>query len=1430
MSGTYRNRTWHRQHPYKNQVKSSTSQRETRQISVTMGNQPSSSSSTSSYPTAAGGVRGWDYLLRRKAEFINDRIQKAKAEECYGGTTEVFSQHVPIKQEPQSPETNEPNMYLSQLTPQYLQGMDASQNYGANEGFWIDTTGERYVETEPKQTLSRSTKAQKRNTTVGLYVKMETPFDRNGAVHSSEVTEERYGKDNTVNQLSDQALAQKRQNDITDGNCNTKQGIRSHVIGNSLSVERLISNIRNAVATNPNFKKSENDSAANQTNNVYDSSYATQQGFERNNLASHLSGQTLTQQMPNDTQDTLHATTEGSKGNRHVSVSNQTLTCNMLNSGEDVSPATKQNSEKRNKHNLASNKTLIHSLPYPAEGVEVVYTVDPVEAEAWLRNNVIDCSAQAVGFDIEWKPQFVSKKKGGVENKTAVLQLGVESSCLVLHLHNMKAPPKLLISILNDRKILKVGSGILQDVTKLKRDTGLTCKGMVDTQKMAKTMGTNSQKLGLKALSEHFLGINIEKPKTVSRSNWEKYPLTIRQIHYAALDAWIGFKLYQHMKLMNGLDQTQIEETQLVVDEIDENPAEIVSCHVLPYPAEGVEVVYTVDPVEAEMWLRNNIIDCSAEAVGFDMEWKPQFVSKKNGGRQNKTAVLQLGVERSCLVLHLHNMIAPPSLLKSILNDDNIIKVGSGISQDFKKLKRDTGLICKGMVDTQKMAKSLGAKASQKLGLKALADRFLGMNLEKPTSIARSNWENYPLTIRQIHYAALDAWIGFKLYQHMKLMNSHGQTHFEKTQVADKVVKNPVEIATCHVCKKKCKGKDALASHIKKHPQCKCGKFFQVQVSKKHKQNCPEFSDVTPQPVDKNPVEIVACRVCKKKCKEKDPLASHIKIHPQCKCGKFFVSKVSEKHKKNCAQHNPATLDDKVDENPTEVVTCHVCRKKCKGKDALDIHIKKHPQCVCGKFFQAQVSKKHKKNCPELNAATPKHVDDEVDEHPVACHVCNKECKGDDVLARHIKIHPQCECGKLFLNKVNKKHKKKCAELDPASLKHGDEVDESPAEVVTCHVCNKECQGKDVLASHIRAHPQCECGKFFLDKISKSHKKNCPELSAATPKHVDDKVDENPVEIVTCHVCNKKCKGKTALASHITKHQQCKCGKFFVAKVSKNHKKNCAILNPPLKQEPESSLRTNESNPFLLSQLTPQLHEMVALPNNYYASHKGFWMDTTEEKFEENEPKETFSGSTYDQERNKLTVGDHHMKTETPWSYPDPVESYGAVVEQRYGGNNPTIQQSDQTLDQNMQDAITDGNCDTKQGIRRNVIDNSLSVACHVCNKKVKGKDALASHIKIHAQCKCGQFFRAKVSKTHRENCPELQSVDPQDQDASDNISCCQACGKMCKNKEQLMKHIREVGHVQCPFCTRLLNGPKSTKHIKKCNEIINEEWKQVQQ
>lgn len=378
--------------------------------------------------------------------------------------------------------------------------------------------------------------------------------------------------------------------------------------------------------------------------------------------------------------------------------------------------------------------------------------------------------------------------------------------------------------------------------------------------------------------------------------------------------------------------------------------------HSLPYPAEGVEVVYTADSVEADAWLRNNVVDCDVSAVGFDIEWKPQFVSKKKGGKENKTAVLQLAVEKSCLVLHLHHMDTMPNYLNSVLTNTKVVKVGSGILQDVTKLKRDTRLKCVGLEDTQTLARSLGVPRSSKFGLKALADRFLGVQLSKPKSVSKSNWEKFPLSVKQIHYAALDAWIGLEIYQCMKRMKDAGIT-VAPSHSDTSITTPPVEAIPCHVCNKKVKDKVALKQHMKI-----------VHANGETAQTNKAIS-----------VGKIRCHVCNKKVKDNNDLNQHLnKVHAKCKCGMFFMAKIEKSHRRTC----PALKEDKKTypkvssstsvEKEVATLPVHVCQgcgKKCKTTEKLIEHIREvqHVSCpFCTKLLSIVSSSSHIQKCKKF--------------------------------------------------------------------------------------------------------------------------------------------------------------------------------------------------------------------------------------------------------------------------------------------------------------------------------------------------------------------------------------------------------------------------------------------------------------------------------
>lgn len=260
-----------------------------------------------------------------------------------------------------------------------------------------------------------------------------------------------------------------------------------------------------------------------------------------------------------------------------------------------------------------------------------------------------------------------------------------------------------------------------------------------------------------------------------------------------------------------------------------------------PEQARGVYVTYTDDPIEGEAWLTNNVLDIDTRALGFDIEWKPQFIKKKLGGKENKTAVLQLSTETTTLVLHIIHLKILPRNLANILAREDIIKVGCGIRNDVLKLFKDTYLQCKGVVDLVDLASRSGYTKQHGQGLKTLALNVLGIEMNKPKRVQLSNWETLPLSRGQIHYAALDAWVGIKLYLQMRKKMNNGQN--AESQVDGLIDAEPsdVDIVYCDVCGKKCKGQHKLQEHMATacHSQCpNCGMMFVFTVTRKHRNMC----------------------------------------------------------------------------------------------------------------------------------------------------------------------------------------------------------------------------------------------------------------------------------------------------------------------------------------------------------------------------------------------------------------------------------------------------------------------------------------------------------------------------------------------------------------------------------------------------------------
>lgn len=136
-----------------------------------------------------------------------------------------------------------------------------------------------------------------------------------------------------------------------------------------------------------------------------------------------------------------------------------------------------------------------------------------------------------------------------------------------------------------------------------------------------------------------------------------------------------------------------------------------------------------------------------AGIIGFDTETKPAFQK----GQINKIALLQLATPAKCFLIRLCKLGLPDNI-KSILEDENLRKVGLSIKDDFHSMAKICSLQPAGFIDLQEFVKRFLITDASLTKIHAIVR---GKRISKSQQL--SNWEAPVLTPKQQEYAALDA-------------------------------------------------------------------------------------------------------------------------------------------------------------------------------------------------------------------------------------------------------------------------------------------------------------------------------------------------------------------------------------------------------------------------------------------------------------------------------------------------------------------------------------------------------------------------------------------------------------------------------------------------------------------------------------------------
>ncbi|KAL7637027.1 UNVERIFIED_CONTAM: hypothetical protein RMT77_012785 [Armadillidium vulgare] len=148
----------------------------------------------------------------------------------------------------------------------------------------------------------------------------------------------------------------------------------------------------------------------------------------------------------------------------------------------------------------------------------------------------------------------------------------------------------------------------------------------------------------------------------------------------------------------------------------------------------------------------------AVNAVGFDCEWA------SSNGKRKPVSLLQLATySGNCYLFRLNSLQKNiPLTVQEILENRKILKVGVGCDVDASYFAEDYNVNVNGWLDLRHLAIDDGLK-NRKLGLKSLANHYLGWTLHNNWKLRASDWESVTLTQQQVMYAAEDAIVGISI-------------------------------------------------------------------------------------------------------------------------------------------------------------------------------------------------------------------------------------------------------------------------------------------------------------------------------------------------------------------------------------------------------------------------------------------------------------------------------------------------------------------------------------------------------------------------------------------------------------------------------------------------------------------------------------------
>lgn len=173
----------------------------------------------------------------------------------------------------------------------------------------------------------------------------------------------------------------------------------------------------------------------------------------------------------------------------------------------------------------------------PELHTKFLQTDNAEECDRWIEREVLRANVTAVGLDTE---SMVSRGPG-FHNELALLQLATADAVLLFRIFRRETLPPRLVHLLGLASVKKYSVG---PESELGAKFRVAVSPLVDVQRLSMSARGLRQLPGLQDMANaHLPELAFVKDTDMQLSDWETWPLSTRQMRYAAADATMALKL-----------------------------------------------------------------------------------------------------------------------------------------------------------------------------------------------------------------------------------------------------------------------------------------------------------------------------------------------------------------------------------------------------------------------------------------------------------------------------------------------------------------------------------------------------------------------------------------------------------------------------------------------------------------------------------------------------------------------------------------------------------------------------------------------------------------------------------------------------------------------------------------------------------------------